>query len=117
MSVPQEIRDATNTFALLSDPTRLHLLTTLRDAGELSVTEICRALGMGQPAVSHHLALMKTAGVILCRRDGKFVRYWLNPAGLGDAAGLLASLAGDAVGGGDGKSNSRGRRAAVGAAG
>jgi ArsR family transcriptional regulator len=62
-------------FKLLADETRLRILMYLAREGELNVTELCERLGQSQPAVSHHLALMRVAGIIEPRRDGKHNYY------------------------------------------
>ena len=62
-------------FRLLSDQTRLKVILYLVNEGELHVTALCERLKQSQPAVSHHLALLRDAGVIECRRDGKHNFY------------------------------------------
>ena len=66
-------------FKLLSDETRLQILNYLMQKDELNVRTLCKLLKQSQPAVSHHLALLKDAGVIECRRDGKHNYYHLVP--------------------------------------
>jgi ArsR family transcriptional regulator len=66
-------------FKLLSDETRLQILNYLMQKDELNVRTLCKLLKQSQPAVSHHLALLKDAGVIECRRDGKHNFYHLVP--------------------------------------
>ena len=66
-------------FKLFADETRLRILVYLTDEGELSVTDLCNKLGHSQPAVSHHLALMRVAGLIHLRREGKFNFYSVQP--------------------------------------
>ena len=66
-------------FKLLSDETRLRILYFLMQREELNVRTLCDLLGQSQPAVSHHLALLKGAGIIECRRDGKHNFYHLVP--------------------------------------
>ena len=68
-------RDLVQIFKLLSDETRLRVLMYLYREGELHVSAICERLQQSQPAVSHHLALLRTAGLIGCRRDGKHNFY------------------------------------------
>jgi DNA-binding transcriptional ArsR family regulator len=63
-------------FRLLSDPTRLELLLLLA-AGERTVTGLCEALGLPQPAASHHLGLLRSGGLLGARRAGKQVFYGL----------------------------------------
>jgi ArsR family transcriptional regulator len=62
-------------FKLLSDETRLRILLYLARESELHVTALCDKLGQSQPAVSHHLALLRVAGLIEARRDGKHNYY------------------------------------------
>jgi len=68
-------RNLVQIFKLLSDETRLRILLYLARQGELHVTALCEKLGQSQPAVSHHLALLRVAGLIEPRRDGKHNFY------------------------------------------
>ncbi|MGH7201730.1 MAG: ArsR/SmtB family transcription factor [Planctomycetaceae bacterium] len=68
-------KDLVQVFKLLSDETRLRVLLYLVREGELHVTALCEKLGQSQPAVSHHLALLRVAGLIEARRDGKHNFY------------------------------------------
>jgi ArsR family transcriptional regulator len=68
-------KDLVQVFKLLSDETRLRILLYLRRERELHVTALCEKLGQSQPAVSHHLALLRVAGLIEPRRDGKHNYY------------------------------------------
>ncbi len=68
-------KDLVQIFKLLSDETRLRILLYLAREGELHVTALCDKLGQSQPAVSHHLALLRVAGLIEPRRDGKHNFY------------------------------------------
>jgi ArsR family transcriptional regulator len=64
-------------FKLLADETRLKILLALGREGELHVSALCERLGQSQPAVSHHLALLRAAGLLQSRRDGKHNFYAL----------------------------------------
>lgn len=66
-------------FKLLADETRLRILHYLMQQEELNVRTLCKLLDQSQPAVSHHLALLRVAGIIECRRDGKHNFYHLVP--------------------------------------
>ena len=68
-------KDLVQVFKLLSDETRLRVLLYLLREKELHVTALCDKLGQSQPAVSHHLALLRVAGLIEARRDGKHNFY------------------------------------------
>lgn len=64
-------------FKLLSDETRLRILYYLTQRSELHVRALCELLNESQPAVSHHLALLRVAGLIERRREGKHNFYGL----------------------------------------
>lgn len=66
-------------FKLLADETRLQILYFLTQRPELNVGTLCELLDQSQPAVSHHLALMRGAGFLEMRRDGKHNFYRLEP--------------------------------------
>ena len=68
-------QDLVKVFKLLSDETRMRILLYLAREGELHVTALCQRLEQSQPAVSHHLALLRNAGIIAPRRDGKHNFY------------------------------------------
>ncbi len=67
------------TLKAVSDQIRMDILLLLQRTGEMNVTSLCEALKMTQPAVSHHLALMKRADILKARRDGKSMFYSLAP--------------------------------------
>jgi ArsR family transcriptional regulator len=73
------LKEIVQLFKLLADETRLKILHFLHQAGELNVLELCRRLCQRQPSVSHHLALLRVAGLIEMRRDGKHNYYRLQP--------------------------------------
>ena len=79
----------------LSHESRSLILEALREAGgELAVETItARLKAFSQPAVSHHLSLMRTAGIVRFRRDGKYNRYSLVPEAFADAAALMLDFA------------------------
>ncbi|MFO1096364.1 MAG: metalloregulator ArsR/SmtB family transcription factor [Planctomycetaceae bacterium] len=68
-------KDLVQVFKLLADETRLKILLYLMQEGELHVSALCERLQQSQPAVSHHLALLREAGLIEPRRDGKHNFY------------------------------------------
>jgi len=75
-TLPDQLeKDLVQVFKLLSDETRLRILLYLSGEGELHVTALCEKLQQSQPAVSHHLALLRVAGLIEARRDGKHNYY------------------------------------------
>lgn len=66
-----------NTFELLADPTRRHLVEILRD-GDHSVGTLVERVGVSQPAVSKQLRTLREAGLASVRKDGRRRMYRLN---------------------------------------
>jgi len=62
-------------FKLLADESRLKILLALAQDGELHVTALCDLLDQTQPAVSHHLTLLRMSGLVGFRRHGKHNFY------------------------------------------
>lgn len=73
------VKDLAKVFKLLSDETRLRILLYLSQLNELHVRALCDRLHQSQPAVSHHLALLRMSGLIESRREGKHNFYHLVP--------------------------------------
>lgn len=68
-------------FTALGDPTRRAILTRL-SRGEATVTELARPFALSQPAISKHLKVLETAGLIETARDAQRRPRRLNPAGM-----------------------------------
>ena len=64
-------------FKALSDETRLRILKLLED-GELCVCDIAEALLMAQPNISFHISMLKEAGLVADRKEGRWIHYSLN---------------------------------------
>src|SRR6266536_5781136 len=73
----EDLEQLANLLRLLSDKTRLNILLMLT-GGERNVSNLCEALKLPQPTVSHHLGLLRMSNVINGRRDGKQVFYGLD---------------------------------------
>lgn len=86
MAVSQEVSAA---FAALGDPTRMAILSRLADQGELTVQEIAQPFAMSLPAVSQHLKVLESAGLILRRRDGQRRPCRIRPERLAEAMAWL----------------------------
>ncbi|HYD09440.1 MAG TPA: metalloregulator ArsR/SmtB family transcription factor [Acidimicrobiales bacterium] len=71
----------TDAFNAIADPGRRQLLEALRD-GEASVGQLTAALGMRQPQVSKHLAVLRAVGLVAVRADGRHRWYRLNGTAL-----------------------------------
>jgi ArsR family transcriptional regulator len=75
-----EFKSLSDAFKLFADPMRLRILLLLTENEEMHVNALCKELGQSQPAVSHHLALLRDGKLIEMRRDGKFNYYHVSGA-------------------------------------
>lgn len=75
---PPSVDQLADTFKLLGDPTRVRILLTLDRHDELCVHEIATEVGAGETKVSQALRLLRTAGIVRNRRDGRHVHYRLD---------------------------------------
>ena len=91
----QAVRELAQVFKLLSDETRLRILLYLAQNNELHVTDLCNRLGQSQPAVSHHLALLRVSGLIESRREGKHNFYSVRTEHFGELLHSLFSATGE----------------------
>jgi ArsR family transcriptional regulator len=78
-------------FRALGDETRLRLLDLMVD-GERSVAELMELTGLGQSLVSHHLRTLRDAGLVVTRRDGRWIFYDIATAAMASIRGVLAEL-------------------------
>ena len=83
-------------LAALADPTRLAIVRQLAADDETCACDFTSCCDVGQPTVSHHLRVLREAGVVTSERRGQWIFYRLSP----DAAGRLRALAGDLTPGG-----------------
>ena len=86
----QQARRASILLKHVSDPTRLQVILILSE-GEQHVGALCSQLSQSQPAVSHHLALLRHGGIIAPRRQGKNNFYSLTDTG-SDLAKVVNTL-------------------------
>jgi ArsR family transcriptional regulator len=74
----------------LGDPIRLQLVDVLRKhAGKVCVCELTPLFDVGQPTVSHHLRVLREAGVVDCERPGLWAYYYVKPEALAELAAWL----------------------------
>jgi DNA-binding transcriptional ArsR family regulator len=69
-------------FRTLADPTRRAIFEGLVREGEQTVRVLTDRAGISQPAVSKHLGVLRTAGLVRDRRDGRQTHYSADPKGL-----------------------------------
>ena len=82
----------TNVFGVLASPVRRRLLETLRD-GPRSTGELAGLFDLGRPAVSEHLAVLRTAGLVREEPRGRHRYYHLEPARLAEVGAWLHPFA------------------------
>jgi ArsR family transcriptional regulator, arsenate/arsenite/antimonite-responsive transcriptional repressor len=84
-------RDLAPAFKALGDPVRLQLLSQIASApsGEACVCELSPAFDLTGPTISHHLKVLRDAGLIDCERRGTWVYYWAIPSRTAALAHLL----------------------------
>lgn len=85
------------TFKALSDPTRRAILDLLKD-GAKTAGDIGSRFDMTGATVSHHLSVLKGAGLVSDERRGKFIYYELNLSVLDEITGWVAGLRGGSGG-------------------
>jgi ArsR family transcriptional regulator, arsenate/arsenite/antimonite-responsive transcriptional repressor len=83
--------DLAKGFKALGDPVRLRLLSLIaaRAGGEICVCDLTDAFNVTGPTISHHLRVLREAGLIDCQRRGTWVYYWIIPAALAALSDLL----------------------------
>jgi DNA-binding transcriptional ArsR family regulator len=73
----------------LGDETRQELLRLLQEHGEQCVSDLVHRFGLSQPTISHHLQLLKRAGLVTSRKEGKQVFYSIEQENVVECCGML----------------------------
>ncbi|MET7335714.1 metalloregulator ArsR/SmtB family transcription factor [Nonomuraea sp. NPDC005650] len=82
----------------LSCRVRLAVLQVLTEQEDASVGELVSRTGVTQPNMSNHLGVLRSAGLVTCRRQGRVVRYRLASPVVAGLVASLTELAGDRPG-------------------
>ena len=90
-AVPGTLRDLAADLRVIADERRLRILHLL-SSGERCVCEIAEAVGTSQPLASHHLAVLRRAGLIRSRRDARWIYYSINVERLQEINGEYGKL-------------------------
>ncbi|MDA0252593.1 MAG: metalloregulator ArsR/SmtB family transcription factor [Actinomycetota bacterium] len=87
------------TFKALSDPVRLRLLSSVAShaGGEACVCDISAGVEVSQPTVSHHLKVLRDAGLLTSQRRASWVYYAVVPEALDALSALLSAVAASAA--------------------
>ena len=81
-------------FKAISSPVRVQMLDILsRHAGEVCVCDIEGQFALSQPTISHHLGVLRKAGLVQSEQRGLWAFYFVRPAALEQVRGWLAGLA------------------------
>ena len=85
------VDDLARMFKALGDPVRLRLLSLIasHENGEACVCDISPTFDLSQPTISHHLEVLREAGLLDCERRGTWVFYRAVPAALQQLSSLL----------------------------
>ena len=76
-------------FKALADPHRVRILNLLARNEELCVCELNPSIDVSQPTLSHHLMVLRKAGLVDCEVRGRWAYYRVLPERLGELAGVL----------------------------
>jgi ArsR family transcriptional regulator len=90
------INDLTAVFKLLADKSRLKIVLALAQEKRMHVSALCKLLKQSQPAVSHHLTLMRMVGLVGYDRNGKHNFYYVASDYLGELFEQFFAHAGNA---------------------
>jgi ArsR family transcriptional regulator len=91
---PELTRSLAARFKALSDPSRVAIVNRLAGAEDVCVCDFTGTLGLSQPTVSHHLRVLREAGLVeVARRRGTWVHYRLVPQAVAELAFALGGEA------------------------
>ena len=76
-------------FKALGDPVRLRLLSLIASTTEACVCDLTDGFALSGPTISHHLRVLRQAGLVDCERRGTWVYYWVCPEAVQQLSGLL----------------------------
>ena len=88
---PEAAEDLAATFKALADPTRVAIISRLASGEACCVCDLTGAFDLSQPTVSHHLRILRDAGLVEAERRGTFAFYWLVPEAIERLAGVFAA--------------------------
>lgn len=77
-AIPHAWKDMSKVFTALGDEHRQRILLTFEPGERLNVGQIAEVSTLSRSAVSHHLKILREAGVLNSRKEGKEVYFWLN---------------------------------------
>lgn len=84
--------EALEALSVLADPVRRQLLVHLADRDVCTCGDLVEELGVGQPTVSHHLKVLREAGLVVGERCGRYVNYTVVPDRVRELGTILVAL-------------------------
>lgn len=88
-AIPREWRTISRAFTALGDEHRQRILLTFERGERLNVGQIVEVSTLSRPTVSHHLHILRDAGVLETEKIGKEVWYWVNKQFLEESLGAV----------------------------
>ena len=89
-AIPREWRNISKVYTALGDEHRQRILLTFGRGERLNVGQIVEVSTLSRSAVSHHLKILRDAGVLQSQKEGKEIYFWINKAFLVDAMETVA---------------------------
>lgn len=87
---PKQAEQVAGLLKALADPVRLRLMSMIASSDETCVCELTDTFDVSQPTISHHLRVLREAGLVDSERRGTWVYYWAQPDALRALGGLFA---------------------------
>ncbi|MBS0347464.1 MAG: helix-turn-helix transcriptional regulator [Proteobacteria bacterium] len=88
-AIPEEWRETSAVFTALGDEHRQRILLTFEPGERLNVGQIAEVSTLARSTVSHHLKVLREAGVLIAEREGKEIYFHVNKAYLQDILGTV----------------------------
>lgn len=95
--IPDVWKNVSRVFTALGDEQRQRILLTFERGERLNVTQLAMASTLSRPTVSHHLKILREAGVLASHKEGKEVFYWIAKAELTDMLGRVLAYIEDEI--------------------
>jgi ArsR family transcriptional regulator len=86
---PEAAEDLAAVFKALADPTRVAIVSRLASGEKCCVCDLTGVFELSQPTVSHHLRILREAGLVEAERRGTFAYYWLVPEAIERLQGVF----------------------------
>ncbi len=94
-AIPREWRNLSKVFTALGDEHRQRIMLTFSPGERLNIGQIVEVATLSRSAVSHHLRLLKEAGILQSRKEGKEVYFWIDKNFLLDAFETVSTFVRD----------------------